>query len=738
MLSRFLDAWKLIRERNKKTIRRKIRRLVFNCSGFSILILSAVMFYGMFGIRYDAIDTGAKIGELAVQSSGNSLEKAQQQYLLMLTQERSLAIAEELEDLKESVEAMQRAVTRMFTHPENYPERYIAEANPNDGDGLNYMAWIFYAPNFSDNSYVRAEIGKLANLQTTMISISERIGRGRSITPFIASRNGFIIEADNKLPEWAFPNKNMTQAQTFNFYDRSWFKRAQTEGKLFFTDPYPGGRDGMLAISCAAPYYYPDGEFAGVVGIGASLDRISDIVLSTKISSEGFSFVVDDEGHLILSQKKDGLLGITAIAEEKDLRTSQDADIAFMAKEMLRNEEGNCRIILDGITYNVTFSTIRTVNWSFAVAVNDDIIQQVLEHNRELIRAETEEQVEDISARIFQTMSLMVLAIIVIATVIGFFGQRLSKKLTEPILELADKVSHIEGGNLDEKIDLKTGDEIEYLATCFNSMTSKLKDHMNNLKKVTAEKEKISTELSVATSIQQSMLPHDFNFGRADFDIFATMNAAKAVGGDFYDFYLLDENHLIITMADVSGKGVPAALFMANSKTILKNFATMMQTPDDLAAVMTLANKQLCQNNDEMMFVTVFIGMLDLKSGRFIFVNGGHNPPLIYKKAENKFEYLQVEQNCVLGMMDDIDFVQQEINLNHGDIIYLYTDGVTEAMDEQNNQYGEARLAEVLNGADKTADLKIILQKVSEDLAKHAGTAEQSDDITMLAVRLLK
>ena len=255
--------------------------------------------------------------------------------------------------------------------------------------------------------------------------------------------------------------------------------------------------------------------------------------------------------------------------------------------------------------------------------------------------------------------------------------------------------------------------------------------------KQTAEREKISAELNVATNIQQSMLPHDFDLWREEFEIYATMHAAKEVGGDFYDFYMLGEDHLMITIADVSGKGVPAALFMATSKVILKNFALTMKDPDELGAVMTLANRQICEGNDEMMFVTVFMGMLDLKTGRFVYVNGGHNPPLVYHN--NHFEYLPVEQNCVVGMMDDLDYVQQEIQLDSGDILYLYTDGVTEAMDEAQNQYGEERLLKLLNDAECLVyRLPKLLKIVSNDLKEHVGKAEQSDDITMLAVRFTK
>lgn len=314
-------------------------------------------------------------------------------------------------------------------------------------------------------------------------------------------------------------------------------------------------------------------------------------------------------------------------------------------------------------------------------------------------------------------------------------SSRVSKNFVKPIQQLSKGVQEISGGNFDKKLEINTGDEIEQLADSFNVMTDEIKNYMANLEKATAAEERIATELKVATNIQLSALPHDFP-GHDAFEIYATMNAAKEVGGDFYDFYMLDENHLMITIADVSGKGVPAALFMMQGKTILKNLAMTMQNPDDLAAVMALANNQLCQGNDEMMFITVFVAMLDLNTGKLIYVNGGHNPPMLYRDDEKKFHYIDVEQNCVLGLMDEMDFVQQETQMNHGDIIYLYTDGVTEAMNKNREQYGEDRLENCLNATDHQCNLQTLLAGVKESLAQHVQDAEQSDYITMLSVRL--
>lgn len=343
------------------------------------------------------------------------------------------------------------------------------------------------------------------------------------------------------------------------------------------------------------------------------------------------------------------------------------------------------------------------------------------------------EDLREFREEYLKKMFLATLAIFL--TIMLTYAIYLQKTVLNPIKILTDGVREIAGGNLDKKIELKTGDEIEHLAICFNVMTHDLKNYMENLTKVTAEKERIATELNVAKNIQQNTLPKIFDFARKDFEIFAKMIAAKEVGGDFYDFYLLDEDHLVMTVADVSGKGIPAALFMMNAKNVLKNFATFATNPDDYSAVMSCANDQLCKNNDDMMFVTVFFGVLEISTGKFIFVNGGHNPPVIYHKKENRCEFLKVEKNFVLGGIEEVPYKQQEIFLEHGDLIFAYTDGVNEAMNIYNQEYTFARLLKFMNSIDLNADLQEILKNIREDVAKHVGAAEQSDDITMFALR---
>ncbi|GHU41872.1 hypothetical protein FACS1894111_04860 [Clostridia bacterium] len=248
---------------------------------------------------------------------------------------------------------------------------------------------------------------------------------------------------------------------------------------------------------------------------------------------------------------------------------------------------------------------------------------------------------------------------------------------------------------------------------------------------------KTESELNVASNIQRDMLPSIFPPfpQREEFDLSATMQPAKEVGGDFYDFFFIDDDHLALVMADVSGKGVPAALFMVIAKTILKNLA---QSGLAVEKIMRLANKQLCENNQSGMFVTTFMGILEISTGKFSFANAGHNPPYL-RHAGGQFETLSVKPGFVLAGMEDMMFKPHETTLDPGDLLYLYTDGVTEALNKGNELYGEARLETALNALSYRKDsVDTMLQKIKDDLDHFANGAEQADDITMLMLRVKK
>lgn len=249
--------------------------------------------------------------------------------------------------------------------------------------------------------------------------------------------------------------------------------------------------------------------------------------------------------------------------------------------------------------------------------------------------------------------------------------------------------------------------------------------------KDSADKQQIASELSVATHIQTSMLPRIFPAfpAQKEFDIYAMTNPAKEVGGDFYDFFLVDDDHLAVVVADVSGKGIPAALFMVIAKTLIKDHAQRGTSPD---VVFTEVNRLLCEANDEGMFVTAWLGVLELSTGHLSYVNAGHNPPLL-RRAGGGYDYLRTRSGFVLAGVEETRYRSCSLELAPGDALFLYTDGVTEATDAEKQLYGEERLATALNSHKDYAP-KELLSAVRDDVEAFVGQAPQFDDITVLSL----
>ena len=312
--------------------------------------------------------------------------------------------------------------------------------------------------------------------------------------------------------------------------------------------------------------------------------------------------------------------------------------------------------------------------------------------------------------------------------------------IIKPINDLSDAArGFVEGMNNNkesgesyfEGVKIKTGDEIEQLHTSFKFMEKELYDYIDNMSRITSEKERIGAELSIATKIQADMLPSIFpEFSKCnEIDIYATMNPAKEVGGDFYDFFMVDDTHLAIVVADVSGKGIPAALFMVIGKTLIKDHT---QSGADLSQVFEKVNNLLCESNSEGLFITAFEGVLDLVTGEFVYVNAGHECPYIYRKGK-KFEMQHVEPCFVLAGMEDMVYESGHIELKPGDKIFQFTDGVTDAINTSEELYGEERLLNVLN-SNMNKKPEDLLKAVKKDIEEYVGEAEQFDDITMRCV----
>lgn len=309
----------------------------------------------------------------------------------------------------------------------------------------------------------------------------------------------------------------------------------------------------------------------------------------------------------------------------------------------------------------------------------------------------------------------------------------LRRHVIKPILTVTDEAKRFAETNTPSSHlqSIKQKDEIGILARAVGKMEHDIAEYTENLTAITAEKERVNTELSVATRIQANMLPSIFPPfpERKEIDIFAMMHPAKEVGGDFYDFFMVDDRHLAIVMADVSGKGVPAALFMVIGKTLIKDHT---QPGKDLGEVFSEVNSLLCESNSEGLFITAFEGVLDLVTGEFRYVNAGHEIPFVCKKGEG-FRPYRIRAGFVLAGMEGIHYKCGSIQLEPGDKIFQYTDGVTEATNQHNELYGIKRLEKVLDG-NKDCTPAELLPRIKEDVEQFVGEAPQFDDITMLCM----
>ena len=342
-------------------------------------------------------------------------------------------------------------------------------------------------------------------------------------------------------------------------------------------------------------------------------------------------------------------------------------------------------------------------------------------------------QMESI-VRVRNTYVNRVIAVMIGLAVLVIIGQTLYLHfvLLKPIRAITTETSRfskensIAGKKLAETV--KNKDEIGGLAASIDKMEERIVRYVDDLTRITAEKERISTELTLATKIQASMLPSIFPPfpERKEFDIYASMDPAKEVGGDFYDFFLVDDDHLCMVMADVSGKGIPAALFMMATKIILANYAKMGKTPSE---ILSAANSAICSRNQEDMFVTAWLGILEISTGKLTAANAGHEFPVL--KKGDKFELYKDKHGFVLGGMDGMRYKEYEIDFTPGSKLFLYTDGVPEATNSEKQLFGTDRMLDALN-KDPQADPCGILKNVRGSVDEFVKDAEQFDDLTML------
>lgn len=670
----------------RSSIKIQIRRLIIFTAAVALILTSVSGMVSMFNIREES--ARSLTGQLKETVDGIVDGKA------------SLADSR-LGLYADYITTMSEVISDLYSNPDGYEPK---EVLPPDASMENILSMQRY---FTSTDVKREDV--LDDL--CLFGNLDRIWE-----PIIENHENIILNiylATDKLMVCCDKNANLAELAPdgesyYDYRDMEWYKNtlAAESDKASFLKTYRDSYGRGLMTSCSAPFC-KNGERIGVVSMDVLISDLNSSIIDVSLGAGSYAFLVDKDGDIIASpyMKRDSDTFVNIV--KANLFEPE------LAQKILDGERGVEKTD-DRIYY--AFAPIESTNWEMVISIPESLIL---------------EPINQMNDQIMVTIILFGVIFAVVCTVVIILGTRLSRRFTEPIVALEKDVEIIAAGNLQHKAILRENNELGDLAHCVNSMAVSLDNYINDLTRITAEKERIGAELDVATHIQSSMLPCIFPAfpDRTEFDVYASMTPAKEVGGDFYDFFMVDDSHVAFVVADVSGKGIPAALFMVIGKTLIKDHTV----PDaNLETVFKEVNNILCESNSENMFITAFEGVLSLKTGELRFVNAGHENPFVYRKG-GSFEKYPIQACFVLAGMEDMNYKGGSIMLEPGDKLFLYTDGVTEANNADNELYGTERLTDILRTiGDKTP--YEILPAIKADIDAFVKDAPQFDDITMLCL----
>ncbi len=703
-------------------MKKKIMKTMLIISSLLLIIFGIITLQMLGRVRNILIENSEKSGAQVEEYSDKAMRDQLLQQLSTTTLGCAYIVNETLENFAGTITIIADSATDIYSNPDRYGRAKVDI--PKKSDVGKSMGQFVYAKDVDpDDESIRQELSMIGNLQGNLLAMySQYPELGAS---YIGTETGIMLLAGPVLSD------RWEEDGSYVYLDprkRPWYTVAKSAGKAKFSEITEDYDTGKPAIMCGAPVYRGD-EFVAVAGAGVYLEGIKSLMMNARISDEGNSCIIDENGRIIFSSRDEGQLRTQTILGEGE---ASGNSLSVLAKRAMSGQNGLELLDIDGESSYVAYYPIEVIGWSLISIIPEKTVLAPKESLLGSLKESRQRELSDVQQVIGSALFTIFALIVVIGLLIFFIADILSKHLVKPVVELTDKVSRLEGDSLNFEWDKNTGDEVQQLATSFGLMTDRMKEYISDIKSATAEKERLRAELDLATQIQASMLPHDFPPfpDRHEFDIYAMMEPAREVGGDFYDFFLIDQDHLGLVMADVSGKGIPAALFMMIDKTILQSCAMLGRSA---AEILNKTNEALTSNNQTDMFVTVWMGILEISTGKLTCANAGHEYPAI-KHADGSFELIKDKHGFVIGGMEGITYKEYTLELSHGDKLFLYTDGVPEATDSENNMYGTDRMITALNkNADGTCEE--ILRTVRRDISEFVKDAEQFDDLTMMCVR---
>ena len=499
-------------------------------------------------------------------------------------------------------------------------------------------------------------------------------------------------------------------SEYYQYYFMDWYLMPKLLDKPCWTEPYmdldaPTNTYEMVTSYCQA-IKNRQGEFIGVINTSLSLNWLSHTISAVKPYPNSYSIMIGRGGTYFVHPDSTKITRQTIFTQTME---HPDTAMTALGHAMQRGEEGMKRMNLDGRDCYVFYKPLGKTGCSMAIVCPESDIFGGFDRLRHTVMG-----------IVFVGLLLMLFIFIKIIT-----------RELSPLHRLAKEAETIASGQFDTKLpDFQRNDEIGQLSHSFDNMQQSLVRYIDELKETTAQKASIESELNVASSIQMSMLPSVFP-DRPGLDMFASMTPAKEVGGDLYG-YLLKDDKLYFCVGDVSGKGVPASLFMAQVTRLFRTLANQMIAPADICTQMNEALSG--EENLTCMFVTLFIGLVDLKTGHLSFCNAGHNPPVI-GGGQHHGEFLQMLPNFPIGVMPGLEFQGEEIDSIKGRPLFIYTDGLNEAEDREHGQFGDDHLLDILRNTHFDTARQVV-ETMAARVEEHRDGAEPNDDLTMMCLRI--
>ena len=706
-----------------------IQQKVFNLVLVTILLLiaayTAVIVYQSSSLKKLTAETNQRQKEAIAEISETTMDAVVADSLTSKAEMAAMLADDLFVRLSSTVQILADNAENLLQTPELYSARPFALPDASM-EGKISLQLVGETNRMPEDPAVLEKLSLLANLSDVMTALYRNAGTS---SVYIAVPEGYMLCVDDKADARIDEQGNVL---TIPIRERPWYLGAAQSDSIFFTDVLKDTFTGEIGITCTIPIRQ-DGRLIAVAAADLFLDQMEEAV-SNSGDVVHYTCIINNQGHVVFSPQNQGTLRARTAEEAVDLRSSEQADLAAFVRDALNGVTGVRELDLDGDRVYLAGAPVKTLGWAVVSVVDKAATERPTIMMQEQFDSTLNEAATIYNKNLDRSKQTIIVLILLILIMGLTAGDRLSRRIVRPLEHMTNRVRSLGGKNLQFRMEeeYRTGDEIEVLAESFSALSAKTLQYVDQVKRVTAEKERIGAELTMANAIQRSQLPRLFPPfpNRHEFNLFATMKPAKEVGGDFYDFFMVDNDHVALVMADVSGKGVPAALFMMVTRMLIKS---RLQSGESVAEALTNVNRQLCENNELGYFVTVWLAVLEISTGKGVAVNAGHEHPVL-RRSDGKYELVLYRHSLAVAAMDGVRFRQHEFQLCPGDSFFVYTDGVTEATNGEHELFGTDRMLEALN-KEPDAEPDQLLKNVMDDIHRFMDGEDQFDDITMMCLK---